>query len=138
MRAVFDVNVLVRACLGSSPINALLERCALGESLLLTNELLVDEFAATTRKPRLLTKIDLDTYDDILALLATSGEEIGVNPPFPACRDEDDRYLLGMAQPGGADYLVSLDQDLLSPGTVGNCRIVTPGEVGSILGLQHE
>jgi predicted nucleic acid-binding protein len=43
-----------------------------------------------------------------------------------------------MAQSGGADYLVSLDQDLLSLGAIGNCRIVTPEEFAGILGLQHE
>ena len=116
-------------------MNAVLERCARMEYVILTNQLLVDEFADTATKPRLLDKIDWDAYDDILALLAACGEEVGVTRPFPECRDEEDRYLLGMAQAGDADYLVTSDQDLLCLGAIGKCRMVTPEQFAAILGV---
>lgn len=136
MRTVFDINVLIRACLGSARINALLGMVAEKGCVLLTNQLLVDEFADTARKPRLVRKIDWDAYDDVLGLLTTAGEEVGVTPPFPMCRDEDDRYLLGMAEEGNADYLVTSAHDLLSIGSIKTCRIVTPEEFEIILSAE--
>jgi len=47
VRTIFDVNVLIRACLGSARINSLLGMVAEKGCILLTNQLLVDEFAAS-------------------------------------------------------------------------------------------
>lgn len=136
MRTVFDINVLIRACLGSARINALLGMVAEKGCILLINQLLVDEFANTARKPRLPQKIDWPAYNDVLGLLTTVGEVVGVAPPFPACRDQDDRYLLGIAVEGNADYLATSDQDLLTMGSIKACRIVTPEEFETILAAE--
>lgn len=135
MRTVFDVNVLIRACLGSRRINALLRACVQTNCIILTNRLLVTELAETARKPRLSGRVDWGAYNDVLSLLAIAGEEVWIAQPFPGCRDQDDRYLLGMASAGRADYLVSSDQDLLSLKTIGPCRIITPEEFAAVLGL---
>jgi uncharacterized protein len=135
VRTVFDVNVLIRASLGSRRINALFQACLQTHCVILTNPLLVNEFAETARKPRLSGRVDWEAYNDVLSLLASAGEEVWITQPFPECRDQDDSYLLGMALSGRADYLVSSDQDLLCMETIGSCRIVTPEEFAIVLGL---
>lgn len=136
MRIIFDVNVLIRACLGSASANRLLGQCAQAGHCLLWTQALITELAATARKPRLAGRVDWDIYNDVLTLLGTMGEEIGISPPFPPCRDAKDRYLLAIAQAGNADYLVTQDDDLLSIGIIGPCRIVTPREFGEASDLR--
>lgn len=133
MRVVFDVNVLTRACLESALANRLLGYCGEEPHRILVTRLLVEEFAQTVRKPRLAGRVDWRIYNQTLGLLESAGEEVLVQPPFPECRDAKDRYLLAMADIGNADYLVTLDGDLLVLGSIGPCRIVTPEELDSIL-----
>jgi predicted nucleic acid-binding protein len=49
------------------------------------------------------------------------------------CRDPDDDYLLGCAEAGAADYLVTGDEDLLAVGRFRGLAIVTAREFLSIL-----
>ena len=134
VRVVFDVNVFVRAALGSAQAVELLATVAGGSATILTSDLLVREFAACVRKPRLAPHVDWEVYNHTLALLALCGESVPVSPPFPPCRDPDDGYLLAMADSGAADYLVTHDLDLLSLRGIGSCQIVTPAQFRRGLG----
>ncbi len=54
---------------------------------------------------------------------------------LPRCRDPDDQKFLELALAGGADYLVTKDRALLELARRGlPFRIVTPGEMGEVLG----
>lgn len=112
MRLVIDVNVWVRATLGSSQIVAVLSRILDRRDVILSSDLLVRELAAVVRKPRLASHIDWDTYHQLVAFLGFCSEDVSISPPFPECRDADDGYLLAMASAGGADFLITFDEDL--------------------------
>ncbi|WP_345125583.1 putative toxin-antitoxin system toxin component, PIN family [Hymenobacter antarcticus] len=51
------------------------------------------------------------------------------------CRDPKDNFLLSLALDSQADYLVSGDEDLLVPGSVGSTSIVTLAALAQQLGL---
>ena len=59
---------------------------------------------------------------------------------LPKCRDADDQKFLELARDCGADYLVTKDNELLAmarrKSRPAPCRIVTPVELGAILGGQ--
>ena len=52
-----------------------------------------------------------------------------------ACRDAGDAHILGLAEAGKADYIVTGDDDLLVLKRFARCRIVTPRQFWS---LMHE
>lgn len=125
MRAVFDVNVLLRAVIGSPLSARLIERAADERFDLLSSGMLIAEFADAVRKPRIFGRVDWSAYNALIAFLSQGAELVEIEPPFPACRDPDDGYLLAMANVGRADYLVTNDLDLLSLARFGVCEIVT-------------
>jgi putative PIN family toxin of toxin-antitoxin system len=51
------------------------------------------------------------------------------------CRDEDDNFILDLAIQSEADYIISLDRDLLDMQEYKGVRIVKPGEIVSELSL---
>lgn len=126
MRVVFDTSVLVRAVLRSPAIAHILARVADPRIRVLRSDLLLEELAHCVVKPRLATHVDWTAYEAIVDFLIACGEDVSVQPPFPVCRDPDDAYLLAMAANGRADFLVSLDLDLLCLSQIDRCRIVTP------------
>jgi uncharacterized protein len=48
-------------------------------------------------------------------------------------KDPDDRIFLELAQAGRAEFLVTGDRDLLGLSSVGDCRIITPAELATVL-----
>jgi len=126
VRVVFDVNVLLRAVIGSARVAAILERAAKMQFITLTSDILDDELAATVRKPRIVEKIEWAAYNRLISFLTSVAERVQPGQPFPACRDPKDGYLLAMARDGRADFLVTRDDDLLSIGRLAACEIATP------------
>lgn len=128
MRVIFDTSVLIRAALGSTGIVRVIHRSLDPRVIIITNEMLIAEFAITLRKPRLATSIDRNVASQLLSFLTLNGEQVPITPPFPECRDPADAYLLAMAEAGRADYLVTFDRDLLTMGTIGFCTIASPDD----------
>lgn len=126
VRVVFDVNVLIRVVLRSARMARLLDRTADSSHTILTCDLLMSEFSATVRKPRLVRHVDWDVYNRLVGFFSLAAESVHVQPPFPTCRDRNDGYLLAMADVGRATNLVSLDDDLLVQAHHGACIIESP------------
>ena len=114
--------------MGSRLVARLIERSANGEFELISGGMLLAEFAETVRKPRIFGRVNWEAYNLLVSYLSSDAVLVTVEPPFPACRDANDEYLLAMARDGAADFLVTNDQDLLSVSQIGTCRIVTPEE----------
>lgn len=87
------------------------------------------------RGPKIAKKYPI-TPADREALLQLLRQDALLLPDAPApgvCRDRDDDGLLGCAAAGGADYLVTGDEDLLSVGRYGKVAIVSAREFLAIL-----
>ncbi len=111
MRLVIDTNVLISAALASTSLPAhLIAVWRDGEFDLLTAAEQLDELMRVMRYPttreRLAPAISERLIDDIRKLTVMVRDL----PAVAACADPNDTYLLGIAEAGGADFLVTGDK----------------------------
>lgn len=114
-RAVVDTNVWVSAVLNPAGSPArILEAFASGRFDLVTSEPLLAELADVLRRPRIVRRyrIDEDEVTRLLALLRTRATLVDVHGEITLCRDPDDDAVIETALRGGADALVTRDEDL--------------------------
>ncbi|MGD9598204.1 MAG: putative toxin-antitoxin system toxin component, PIN family [Steroidobacteraceae bacterium] len=74
-------------------------------------------------------KLSPEDRDELLADYLPFGEVVPPwkrSPAVPACRDKHDRVFLELASVGGAEWLVTGDQDLLSLSRKVTFRILAP------------
>lgn len=74
-------------------------------------------------------KLTPDEREELLADYLPFGEVVAPwrkRPPVPRCRDRHDRVFLELASVGGAEWLVTGDQDLLSLAGKVHFQIITP------------
>ena len=124
MRVFLDTNVLV-AAFATRGLCADVLRLVLAEHELLVSATLIEELTrALTRKVRVPEQV----VREIVAFLDASASfvEGTPEPPPVVVRDPDDAVILGEALAGGADVLVTGDQDLLVLDSVGALRILDP------------
>ena len=123
MRVFLDTNLLVAAC-ATRGLCADVLRIVLAEHDLITGEIVLGELRDVLAK-RL--KLPPGTVADIMALLRA--QEVvpkPVNPSSLPIRDPDDRWILASAVAGGADVLVTGDQDLLAVAAQAPLTILNP------------
>jgi len=117
MRAVVDTNVLVSALiLPHGRVGPVLLRLRQGDYTLLYAQSLLEELVDVLNRPRIrhpygLTDADIQT---VVSLILLRGEAVAPQRRITACRDPQDDKFLEVAVAGGADVIVSGDQDLLA------------------------
>jgi putative PIN family toxin of toxin-antitoxin system len=112
---VLDTNVLVSATLNPSGAPAaVLAALLAGRFALVTSQPLLDEYGEVMSRPQVSHRRRLDTVwvGQIQAVLARSPDCVPVQGTLRLCRDPDDDIVLETAIRGGADTLVSRDEDL--------------------------
>lgn len=127
-RLVFDTNVVVSAALfpDSVPRRAIVHALRLGAILM------ADELAEEIRNVLIRARFDRyatqDVREEFVRDLMLDVELVTVTEPVQACRDPDDDKILELAVNGGADYIVTGDDDLLVLNPFHGIAIVTPSE----------
>jgi uncharacterized protein len=113
MRFVFDTNVLVSALLfeHSKPAQVLFSVLDQGEILLSTD--LVNEIHEVIYRKKFDRYISNERRDAFLTALVQTGVLIDITETIHVCRDPKDNMVLELAINGGADVIVSGDDDLL-------------------------
>jgi putative PIN family toxin of toxin-antitoxin system len=136
MRAVLDTNLLVSYLLTHHPPIA----------TIIDGFLAQDEFVMVTA-PELLAELDrVLTYPKLqryytdkertrfVALIMALGEVVDLPETIPRiCRDPEDDQLIACAVFGGADLIVSGDDDLLALERVGDIPILTAAQFLEVL-----
>ncbi len=123
MRVFLDTNVLV-AAFATRGLCADVLRIVLAEHDLIMGEVVLEELRDVLAQ-RL--KLPPGTVADIMALLRA--QEVVPKPANPSSlpiRDPDDRWILASAVAGGADVLVTGDQDLLAIAAKAPLPILNP------------
>jgi len=87
-----------------------------GDYILLYSDPLLTELADVLNRPRIRDKYGLSTEDieTVLALILLRGEAVTIIRRIEVCRDPKENMILEAAVAGGADWIVSGDDDLLT------------------------
>jgi|SRR6185312_4831534 len=127
MRVILDTNILCSALITpDGPSDRLYRAWREGRFELLTSDEQLDEFRRVTRYPRLRQYIEPSAAGTMCNELRELATIVGPLPLIEKSRDPADNFLLGMAQAGKADFLVTGDKhDLLSVGNFEQTRIVS-------------
>jgi len=140
MRVLIDTNVFISYLLSSHSsgvIQEIFSALAEGRFTLMVPEALLNEILVTvTEKPRLAKRIPPDDLKEFLATIQELSEEVPrIENPIPAVtRDPTDDFLLAYGLVGGADYLVTGDEDLLAlHGQIKELEILTPRQFSEML-----
>lgn len=123
MRVVLDTNVLLAAFATRGLCEAVFEVCLDAHQIILSEHILKELRGHLVRK----FKVPADQADETVSFLAEHAEIVQpTKVPQKTCRDRKDLPVLGTAQAGEADCLVSGDQDLLTLGEFHDTAILTP------------
>lgn len=137
LRAVVDTNTLVSGLI--SPLGAparIVHHWQQGDFLLLTSPVLLDELRRVLEYPRIADRLGWSSAErrrflDHLTTLALLTP--GTLRLPGATRDPQDDPVVACAVEGGADCIVSGDDDLLALRVYQGVRIVTPREFLALL-----
>jgi putative PIN family toxin of toxin-antitoxin system len=130
VRLVIDTNILISALLVQSSLPALLiDLWRDGKFDLLTSAEQLDELMRVTRYPKIRERLAPALAGRLINELRELAVLVRDLPVVTVCADPYDNYLLGMAQAGVADLLVTGDKrDLLVLQHYKGTRIVTVRE----------
>jgi putative PIN family toxin of toxin-antitoxin system len=131
IRAVIDTSVLMRYLIRpSSTIKGLIEvRWLAYEVQMVTSPELVEELEGVLRRDYIQALIRPEEGQALLDAIYQKAEMLpsfGEVPSFT--RDPKDDKFVACALAGRADYLVTVDQDILVLEAVGDVRLVTPSD----------
>ncbi|MCX6996855.1 MAG: putative toxin-antitoxin system toxin component, PIN family [Kiritimatiellaeota bacterium] len=125
MRVIVDANVAIAAVAARGLCEAVVELCLERHQLIFCADLIVEMREKLTRK----LKVPPPTVAEFLKMLCAHAEML--EPAAVArniCRDPDDVMLLGLAEAGHADAIITGDKDLLVIKSYATTRILTPRE----------
>jgi len=124
---VIDTNVWISALLfsGSDSVPSQALRRAVRDDILATSEELNQEIARVLREKSVWTDSDIARQMKTFQRAALTVE---LRHNVQVCRDPKDDMFLECAVPANAEVLVTGDKDLLSLGSYGGTRIMTPLE----------
>ena len=138
--AVVDTNLFVRGLVFKrGAACSLLEALRQGLFTLLVSEALAEEYRTVLSRPRFSDRYGLTAEEraDFFVLLTRRGQRITPTDSLPVhVRDVKDEHVVAAALGGGADYLVTEDEDLLElrgAPQLGRLHIVTGGEFLDVL-----
>jgi hypothetical protein len=137
MRIILDTNILVSGLISEHGAPAQLLNAWTDKAfVLITSSTQIAELHAVTHRPTvrpLITPSHTGRFINDLQRFATVLERL---PPVDRSRDPNDNFLLGMAEAGAADYLVTGDKrDVLALKRHGNTRIITAAAMLPLLGI---
>lgn len=117
MRFVFDTNVTVSAALFEQSIPGQAFALALRSGEILVSLATLDELNEVLRRPKFTKYVTREEREEFLAAFVERTTLVEVREAITACRDPKDDKFLELAVSGGANCMVSGDQDLrvLSP-----------------------
>lgn len=141
MRAVVDTNILVRALIKPhGTVGPLLVRLRQGDYTLLYTQSLLEELVDVLGRPRIRDKYHLTEQDieTVLSLILLRGEAVTPTEQITACRDPQDAKFLEAAVAGGADVIVSGDEDLLALHPLAGIPVLSPAAFLQMLDTESE
>lgn len=125
-RVVLDTNVLISAALSPHGKPSACLAWVLDNATLLASRDLLDELQTRLARSKFSKYVDEPQRRAFVADLALTAVLVDVRGVVRLCRDPDDDKLLEIIVAGGADCLVTGDQDLLVLDPFQGIPILTP------------
>ena len=138
-RVVFDTNVLVSALLFPAGRLSWLRAAWQSEAVVpLASRDTTRELIRVLSYPKF--RLTEDERDDLLADYLPWCETVAVSEPqdTPDCRDPFDRAFLELALAGGADALITGDDDLLALAPACPVTILPPSAARDLIGVREQ
>ena len=134
MRLVLDTNVLLSALISpASPSAGILSLWRDRKVTVLTAAEQIDEITRVTRYPRIRALLHPALAGRLVNRLREVATVMENLPTVHRSPDPDDNYLLGIAERGEAQFLVTGDKPLLGLKGHKSTRIVTPAVLLQLL-----
>jgi len=142
-KVVVDTSVIIAGLIGRGSSNRILRLILMGKLKIVIPKDIFREYVRAVHYPEL--RIPLSYAYIILDKLYRLAEQVHPTKKFNICRDPDDNKFLEVAYEGKADYLITLDRDLLD---LRNCnkelelnrhrmKILTPKELLELVESGH-
>ena len=137
MRIILDTNILVSGLISEHGAPAQLLNAWTDKAfVLITSSTQIAELHAVTHRPTvrpLITPSHIGRLINDLQRFATVLDRL---PSVDRSPDPNDNFLLGMADAGAADYLVTGDKrDVLALQRHGNCHLISVSAMLPLLGI---
>lgn len=130
IRAVIEANVLVSGLVSEGgPPSEIVDAWLEGRYTLITSPYMVEELVHVLSYPRIRDRLRLEKDEleaIVIALLAQAEVTAGQLSLAGVTRDPKDDAVVACAIEGGAEVIVSGDQDLLALGTYKRVEVMTP------------
>jgi hypothetical protein len=136
IRAVINTSVLIRYLIKpSAAIRELIEELWLGGKVrMVTSPELIEELEGVLRRDCIRALIRPEEGKALLDAIRLAGE---ISPPLETIpsytRDPKDDKFIACALAGNAEYVITVDEDILALKALANVRMVTPEEFVEIL-----
>ena len=116
MRAVVDTNILVSAVIRIGQPAKLVTRFLHGDFEIVLSQALLRELVIVLARPRISKRYGLDPNElaRYVGWFRSRTEVIEIRGTPQGCRDPEDDRVIETAVRGGADYIVTGDNDLLA------------------------
>lgn len=127
-RVVFDTNVVVSAFLFPNSVPGRLLFQSNLRILPLVSASLVAEIHSVLRRPKIEKFVSKEQAQELLAAYLSRSEIVRLQVVIEACRDPRDNHILELAVSGGADSIVTGDDDLLAINPFQGIAIFRPAD----------
>jgi len=98
----------------------------------IVTEDILREVTEVLERPHFKKQFDAETLDVVGYVYREEGILVKPKQRVSLCRDDNDNFLLEAVIAGQAQYLITIDKDLLSLAQFDGCRIVSPKEFRKI------
>lgn len=137
MRAVFDTNVLVSSMIKHGKPRDLWNAVLDGKIHLVVSEEILQELISVSARPKIAKYLDKADINNFLKILLQKAELVNIEgESLNLAEDPDDNMILETALVGGAGYIVSGDDHLISLGDFKGIKILTVASMLKMLAEQ--
>ena len=138
IRTVFDTNVLVSSMIRHGKPRDLWNAVLDGKIHLLVSEEILEELISVAVRPKIVKYLGKRDMDSFLKILLQKSELVNIKEgeSLNIAEDPDDNMVLQTAVVGGARYIVSGDNHLISLGSFREIKILTVAGMLKILDEQ--
>ena len=129
LKVVLDTSVCVAALLSDSGASARIVKAVLARLIQhATTDEILEEVRGVLGREKF--RLSIEKQRTFVHLLTDSSHVLTHLDKFRVerCRDPQDDMFLSLANQVGADFLISLDRDLIELGKIGVTKILTPGD----------